>query len=123
MKKSITIIVIIIAAAAFLAAGSTRAEAVDKEAAVALTAGMFLLGIPVMHAIAHEAAIHDRACYHPAPARYIERTKVVYAAPRHERDHRHRDHGWERDRDRYRHMRYEDSHRDSRRHDNNGRRK
>lgn len=122
MKKLITIMVAIIVAAAFLAAGSTRAEAMHNESAVALTAGMVLLGIPVLHAIAHEAAHHDRAYGYVAPPRYIERTKVVYVAPKHKRIHRHRDHdrGWDRH---YDGRGQRDSHRDARSHHDDGRRR
>lgn len=106
MKKFMTIVVVIILTAAFLAAGSSRAEAMDRESAVALTAGMVLLGIPVMHAIAHEAAHHDQAYGHAYPPRIVERTKIVYVEPRHKKIHRHRHHyrdwdrRWDRDRDR-----------------------
>lgn len=121
MKKVITIMVIIMAAAGFLAAGSTRAEAMHNEPEAALAAGMFFLGIPVLHAIAQEAIHHE----HAYPPRYIERTKVVYVEPRRERIHRHRHHdrdcrhGW----DRHEGGRGRgDSRRDSGRHDDDRRR-
>ncbi|RJR20042.1 MAG: hypothetical protein C4581_04035 [Nitrospiraceae bacterium] len=126
MKKLITITVIIMVAAAFLVIGNTGAEAMNRESAVALTAGMVLMGIPVMHAIAHEAAHHARAYDYAFPPRYIERTKVVYVQPKHKRMHRHRDHdrdcrhGWDRHNDGRGHR---DSHRDSRRHHNDDRRR
>lgn len=124
MKKLITIMVIIMAAAGFLAAGSTRAEAMHREPEAALAAGMFFLGIPVLNAIAQEAIHHEQAYGHAYPPRYIERTKVVYVDPRRERMHRHRHHdrdcrhGWDRHEDgRGR----EDSRRDYGRHNDNDR--
>ncbi len=108
------------AAAGFLVAGSTRAEAMHNESEAAIAAG-FLFGIPVIHAIAREAVLHEQAYGHAYPPRYIERTKVVYAEPRHKRmqRNRHRDHdrdcrhGWDRHDDR---RGREDSRRDSHRH-------
>ena len=128
MKKLISIVVILMVAVAFLVVGNTKAEAMNNESAAVLTAGMVLLGIPVMHAIAMEAAHHDRAYGHAyAPPRYIERTKIVYVDPRHKRMQRHRmkeqwgtRHGW--DRHQYG-PGHKDSRRDSRPDQKNGRRK
>ncbi len=126
MKKLITITVIIIVAACFLVAGSTRAEAMHNEREAALTAGMFLLGIPFMHAIAQEAIHHEHAYRHDDTPRYIERTKVVYVEPRYERMHRYRHHnrncrhGWDSHEDRRGH---DDSRRDSGRHNDSDRRR
>jgi len=126
MKKFITTMVIIMIASGFLALGNTRAEAMHNESAVALTAGMFILGIPVIHAMAWEAAHHEHAYGHACPPRYIERTKVVYVEPRHKKMHRHRDHdrdsrhGWDRDNDG---RRKGDSRKDSDRHNDYGRRR
>lgn len=125
MKKVITIILIVIVSAGFLVAGSTRAEAMDNEAAAVLTAGMFLMGIPIMHAIVRDAVHHGHAY---SPPRYIERTKIVYAEPRHYRKHRHghRDHDRDcrHEGDRHKHRRgHKDAHRDSHRdHDGGWRR-
>jgi hypothetical protein len=121
MKKFTSIIIIIIVAVGFLVAGSSRAEAMHNESAVALTAGMFLLGIPVIHAIAQEAIHHERAYIHAYPPRYIERTKIIYVGPVHKSIHRHGHrkhdrycrHGWDRHKDGRGH---EDSDGDSRGH-------
>jgi len=105
MKKIITITLIVLLAATFLIAGNERAEAMNNESAALLTAGLVLFGQPVVKAVAREI-MYPGGYYEPAyPAhyrdrhehtRYIERTKVIYVEPRHQRLHRHRDWAYER---------------------------
>jgi hypothetical protein len=98
MKKTATIMFVFILAAGFLVAGGTRAEAMDHDPSAVLAGAAIILGIPVLHAIAHEAmypgyayvpASHEyRRHVYAAPV-YIERTKIVYAQPMHRRPHTH----------------------------------
>lgn len=134
MKKFLTMTLIFILAISFLVVGNTRADAMNNESAALLTAGIVLLGIPVMSAIARETAYPGpayapayRAQYREAypPPRYIEKTKIIYVQPKHKRHHRHRGRAYERGyrderrrleyrrgrhdaREDYRHYRYDD---------------
>lgn len=97
MKKFITITVIFMLAVSFLLAGNTKAEAMNNESAALLTAGIVLLGVPVMRAIAREVTYPQPAYVYAAPPpRYIERTKIIYVQPRHKKHHRHWPRGYAR---------------------------
>lgn len=90
MKKSLTITFIFILAISFMAAGSTRAEAMNNESAALLTAGIVLLGIPVMQAMARDRGHHEQTyVYATPPPRHVERTTVIYVQPQDERRHKH----------------------------------
>jgi hypothetical protein len=90
MKKLISITLIMMLTIAFLTIGSTRADAMDNESAALLTAGIVLLSLPVIYAIANSGPYHEPAYYHAGPPRYIERTRVIHAQPRYEK---YRGHG------------------------------
>ena len=85
MKKLISITLIMMLTVAFLTIGSTKADAMDNESAALLTAGIVLLSVPVMYAIANSGPHHEPAYYHAGPPRYIERTRVIHVQPRYEK--------------------------------------
>ncbi len=80
----------------FLVIGNTRASAMNNESAALLTAGIVLLGIPVMHAIAHGGGYPESAYSYAGPPRYIEKTKVIYVQPRHKKHRKHWKRSYER---------------------------
>jgi len=84
MKKLISIMLIMILTVAFLTIGSTKADAMDNDSAALLTAGIVLLSVPVIYAIANSGRHHEPAYYHAGPPRYTERTRVIYSQPRYE---------------------------------------
>lgn len=96
MKKIMSITVIMILTVSFLALGNTNADAMNNESAALLTAGIVLLGIPVMHAIARGGAYPEPAYAYAGPPRYIERTKIIYVQPKYQRRHRHWANSYER---------------------------
>ncbi len=89
MKKLISITVIMILTVSFLVVGNTDADAMNNESAALLTAGIVLLGIPVMNAIAHGNTYPEPAYSYASPPRYIEKTKIIYVQPQY-RKHRGR---------------------------------
>ena len=88
MKKLMTITVIMMLTVSFLAIGAKNADAMNNESAALLTAGIILLGIPVMNAIANEGTYTEPAYYYDRPPRYIEKTKVVYVQPKYKKHRR-----------------------------------
>jgi hypothetical protein len=82
---------------AVLAAGMTvphKAEAMNNESAALLTAGIVLLGIPIMNAIANDSQPRYERVYHAPPERVVYKKVYVYQeAPRW---HRHRGHAYRR---------------------------
>ncbi len=83
MKKLMSITVIMILTVSFLVVGSTNADAMNNESAALLTAGIVLLGIPVMNALAHGGAYPEPVYSHAGPPRYIEKTNIIYIQPKH----------------------------------------
>lgn len=75
---------------AFLTIGSTRADAMDNDSAALLTAGIVLLSVPVIYAIANSGPHYEPAYHHAGPPRYIERTRVIHVQPRYQK---YRGHG------------------------------
>lgn len=115
MKKLLSITVIMMLTVSFLVIGSTNADAMNNESAALLTAGIVLLGIPVMHSIAHGGTYVEPVYSYASPPRYIERTKIIYVQPRYQKHHRH----WRRPYERgYRHewkrLEYREGRRDAR---------
>lgn len=96
MKKLMSIIVIMMLTVSFLLVGNTKADAMNNESAALLTAGIVLLGVPVMHAIAHGGASPEPVYVHAGPPRYIEKTKVVYVQPKYKKHRRYRVKDYER---------------------------
>ena len=96
MKKLMSIIVIIILTVSFLVIGNTNAEAMNNESAALLTAGIVLLGIPVMKAMTHGGTYPEPAYSHARPPRYIEKTKIIYVQPKHRKHRRHFANAYER---------------------------
>ncbi len=88
MKKLMSIMVIIILTVSFLVVGAVKADARNNESAALLTAGLVLLSIPVMHAIAHSGPYGEPA-YSYDPPQYVERTKIIYVQPKHKKYRRH----------------------------------
>jgi hypothetical protein len=124
MKKIISIALVFMLTISFLVVGKTRADAMNNESAALLTAGIVLLGIPVMQAIARETTYPERV-YAPAypvqyrhaypPPRYIERTKIIYVQPKYKGHHRHRGRAYERGyRHEMRHLEYRSGRHDAR---------
>ena len=116
MKKFTTIMLITMLAISFLVIGNTKAEAMNNESAAMLAGAIAIFGRPILNAIAQDM-MYPGQVYAPAypaqyryayPAtRYIERTRIIYANPRHERFCRH----WRGDhrrgyRDEWRHREY-----------------
>jgi len=85
MKKLISITLIMLLTIAFLTIGSTKADAMDNESAALLTAGIVLLSVPVMYAIANSGPHHEPAYHHAGPPRYIEKTRVIHGQSRYEK--------------------------------------
>ncbi len=89
MKKLMSIMVIIILTVSFLVVGTNYADARNNKSAAMLTAGLVLLSIPVMHAIAHSGPYGAPAYSYDDPPRYIERTKIIYVQPKYKKHRRH----------------------------------
>ncbi len=83
MKKLMSIMVIMILTVSFLVVGNTNANAMNNESAALLTAGIVLLGIPVMNAMVHRGTYPEPAYSYARPPRYIEKTKIIYVQPKH----------------------------------------
>lgn len=96
MKKLMSIIVIMMLTVSFLVVGNTKADAMNNESAALLTAGIVLLGVPVMHAIAHGETYPEPVYSHAGPPRYIEKTKVIYVQPKYKKHRRYRAKAYER---------------------------
>ena len=88
MKKLMSITVIMMLTVSFLIVGSTKADAMNNESAALLTAGIVLLGIPVMNAIAPRGTYTEPAYTYAGPPRYIERTQIIYVQPKHKKHRR-----------------------------------
>lgn len=88
MKKIMSITVIIVLMVSFLVMGSSKADAMNNESAALLTAGIVLLGIPVMNAMAHGGTYPEPAHSYAGPPRYIEKTKIIYVQPKYRKHHR-----------------------------------
>jgi len=88
MKKLMSITVIMMLAVSFLVVGITNADAMNNESAALLTAGIVLLGIPVMNAIAHGGTYPEPAYSYASPPRYIEKTKIIYVQPKYQKHRR-----------------------------------
>jgi hypothetical protein len=87
MKKLMSIMVILMLTVSFLVIGNTNADAMNNESAALLTAGIVLLGIPVMNAIAHGGSYPEPAYSYASPPRYIEKTNIIYVQPKY-KNHR-----------------------------------
>ncbi len=102
MKRMVTITIIFLLTVSFVVAGSKRAEAMHNDGTPVLAGLTIVFGQPFVNTVAREI-VYAGPAYAPAypahyrhayPAtRYIERTKIIYAKPRHFM-HRHR--GWDR---------------------------
>ena len=88
MKKLISITVVLMLTVSFLVVGSTNADAMNNESAALLTAGIVLLGMPVMNAIAHGGTYPEPAYSYASPPRYVEKTKIIYVQPQYRKQHR-----------------------------------
>lgn len=127
MKNVITTTVILLLTIGFLVIGNTTAEARHNDGATVRAGATIVFGQPFVNVVARVYSgpeygpVHYRPVY--PSARYVERTKIIYAGPQH-KIHRHRDwdHGKRyRDywcRQEHRHDR-DDSWRDHRRHRDN----
>ena len=80
--------IIMMLAVSFLVVGITNADAMNNESAALLTAGIVLLGIPVMNAIAHGGTYPEPAYSYASPPRYIEKTKIIYVQPKYQKHRR-----------------------------------
>ena len=96
MKKLMSITVIMMLTVSFLVVGNTNADAMNNESAALLTAGIVLLGIPVMNAMAHGGTYPEPAYSYASPPRYIEKTKIIYVQPKYRKHHRGRAKSYER---------------------------
>ena len=100
MKKLLSITLIVFLAGGFLLTEGKKAEAMNNESAALLTAGLVLIGAPIVYAITHD---HHAAPVYSRPHRnYREKTIIVYKEPRYERHH------WKK------HARYDRKHRHDR---------
>jgi hypothetical protein len=89
MKKLMSITVIMVLTVSFLVIGTNNADAMNNESAAMLTAGIVLLGIPVMNAIAHGGTYTEPAYSYASSPRYIEKTKIIYVQPKYKKHRRH----------------------------------
>ncbi len=96
MKKLMSIMVMIILTVSFLVVGNTDADAMNNESAAMLTAGIVLLGIPFMNALAYGETYPEPAHSYAGPPRYIEKTKVIYVQPKYKKHRRHWRNGYRR---------------------------
>jgi hypothetical protein len=105
MKKFLSITLAVFLAGGFLLTENKKAEAMNNESAALLTAGLVLIGAPIIHAITHDH--HRPAPVYSRPHKYQKvKTTVVYTAPRYEKhyvkkharyDRRHRHDRFDRD--------------------------
>ncbi len=94
MKKilTVTVLTLSLVGATFMVPDDARA--MNNESAALLTAGIVLLGIPIMNAIAQESQPHHERVYYNTPERVVYKKVYVYQeAPRW---HRHRSHAYRR---------------------------
>jgi hypothetical protein len=96
MKKLISITVIMILTVSFLVVGNTNADAMNNESAALLTAGIVLLGIPVMKAMTYGGTYPEPTYSYARPPRYIEKTKIIYVQPKHRKHRKHFSNAYER---------------------------
>ncbi len=89
MKKLMSVMVIMMLTVSFMVIGINNADAMNNESAALLTAGIVLLGIPVMHAIAHRGTYMGPAYSYAIPPRYIEKTNIIYVQPKYQKHRRH----------------------------------
>jgi hypothetical protein len=89
MKKLMSITISMMLTVRFLVVGITKADAMNNESAAMLTAGIVLLGIPVINAIAHGGAYPEPAYSYAGPPRYVEKTKIIYVQPKYKKHRRH----------------------------------
>jgi hypothetical protein len=89
MKKLMSITVIMMLTVSFLVIGTNHADAMNNESAALLTAGIVLLGIPVMNSITHRGTYTKPAYSYASPPRYIEKTNVIYVQPKYKKYRRH----------------------------------
>ena len=89
MKKLMSITVIMMLTVSFLVVGNTNADAMNNESAALLTAGIVLLGMPVMNALAHGGTYPEPAYSYASPPRYVEKTRIIYVQPKHKKHRRH----------------------------------
>jgi hypothetical protein len=89
MKKLMSITVIMMLTVSFLVIGTNNADAMNNESAALLTAGIVLLSIPVMNAIAHGGTYTEPAYSYASPPRYIEKTNIIYVQPKYKKNRRH----------------------------------
>ena len=116
MKKLISITVIMMLAVGFVAIGTTNADAMNNESAALLTAGIVLLGIPVISAIARGGTYPEPVYSHAGPPRYVEKTKIIYVQPKYQELRRERATSYERGyRQEWKHQQYREGVRDARR--------
>ena len=89
MKKLISIMVMMMLTISFLVVGNTKADAMNNESAALLTAGIVLLGIPVMNSITQGRYYSEPAYSYARPPRYIQKTKIIYVEPKYGKRDRH----------------------------------
>jgi hypothetical protein len=85
MKKILSITLIMMVTVSFLVVGSTNADAMNNESAALLTAGIVLLSIPVVSAIARGGTYAEPAYSHAGRSWYVEKTHVVYVQTKNKR--------------------------------------
>jgi len=85
MKKLLSITLVVFLSGGFLLTENKKAEAMNNESAALLTAGLVLIGAPIIHAIAHNDHRPAPVYYNRPHRHYREKTVIVYEAPRYER--------------------------------------
>jgi hypothetical protein len=114
MKKMLSVTLSLFLAGGLILTENKKAEAMNNESAALLTAGLVLIGAPIIHAITHDQR-------RPAPAysrsHYPVKTTIVYKEHRHERHYGRKHARYEGKFSRDRYERDCDKRRYSRRHD------
>ncbi|MDA8077599.1 MAG: hypothetical protein M0Z79_01550 [Nitrospiraceae bacterium] len=108
MKRALYILMIGVLAAGIMAAGGSRAEAMNNESAALLAGGIALFGGAVLNAVTHPAPVYAETyptVYYGYSYRPV-RTRVVYVAPAYRVYRGDCDHDYDYDDD-YDHDRYE----------------
>ncbi|RMG04238.1 MAG: hypothetical protein D6726_03840 [Nitrospirae bacterium] len=78
MKKVVIITLLAVALVSVTFATPDDASAMNNESAALLTAGIVLLGIPIMNAIAQESQPHHERVYYNAPERVVYKKVYIY---------------------------------------------
>ncbi len=100
MKRALYILMIGVLAAGILAAGGSRAEAMNNESAALLAGGIALFGGAVLNAVTHPAPVYAEAYpsgYYGYSYRPV-RSRVIYVAPAYRGHRRDCDHDYDHDR-------------------------